>query len=242
MLNIYKPTFLISLLHPFNKKKRQELRHQNHLNIFHKFAPSAIQMFFHAVSLYSKPIKIWLEFGTLLGFYREKQLIQHDIDIDFGIDECDINDDLIEHLKEYGFSLSRKFIIESNKKELNNFNAEYTFKYGKYVSIDLFVFKKFEDQKICYSFDREEGLEHKDTLIKYNNRLRTVQISLSHFDLIETKFFDTNVYIPNNIASHLQEIYGHDFMTPRIYDYENRIKDFEKILDNKTLGRKLEFK
>ena len=39
-------------------------------------------------TIYSSPLKnydIWLDFGTLLGYYRENDFISHDLDMDFGI-------------------------------------------------------------------------------------------------------------------------------------------------------------
>ena len=37
-------------------------------------------------TIYSSPLKdydIWLDFGTLLGYYRENDFISHDLDMDF---------------------------------------------------------------------------------------------------------------------------------------------------------------
>mgnify|MGYP003089566186 FL=1 len=38
--------------------------------------------------VYSSDLKdynIWLDFGTLLGYYRENDFISHDLDMDFGV-------------------------------------------------------------------------------------------------------------------------------------------------------------
>ncbi len=53
---------------------------------------------------------------------------------------------------------------------------------------------------------------------------------------------NNDVYIPDNTPNHLAEIYGEDFMIPKVYSYGDRIKDFEILLDNQTLGRKVEFR
>lgn len=247
--NLYDYTFFISLFHPFNRQKRHELRkifrekeHQKYLIEFHKSAPLALKKFIDAINAYPKEVKVWIEFGTLLGAYRDQKLIPHDSDMDFGINEEDMSQDLIEHLKKYDFHLYKKYIIESNNKDINDFTAEYTFQYGKYVAIDLFVFKTLNNQKVCFSFDAEEGLKYGETLKKYNNRLRTIQINLSNFNLKKISFMNNDVYIPDNTLDHLAEIYGEDFMIPKVYSYGDRIKDFEILLDNQTLGRKVEFR
>ena len=47
----------------------------------------------------------WLDFGTLLGYIRENDLIKNDIDIDFGIRGEDNNIDLAEHFRGLGFKV-----------------------------------------------------------------------------------------------------------------------------------------
>lgn len=247
--NIYEHSFFISLRHPFNKEKRHQLRskfrekeHKNFLEEFHKQAPKVLKKFIDTVNKYDASIKIWIEFGTLLGAYRDNGLIAHDSDIDFGINEEDVSLALLSSLEQNGFRLLKKFTIDSNHETYNGFEAEYTFRYGDFVAIDLFVFKSENDKKICFSFDREEGISYGDTLRKYKNKLRTIKISLSDFELTKYSFLSFNVYIPKDTKTHLAEIYGKDFMTPRIYNYDNRIKDYEELLDNKTLGYIQEYK
>lgn len=246
--NPYNYNFFISLFHPFNRKKRIELRNKKNgkkqeefLTNFHNEAPKALEIFSQAIQNYSKPVRIWLEFGTLLGAYRDQKIISHDTDIDFGIDENDAIPDFFSHLSSYGFSIEKKFIIHSNDKNINGFIAEYTLKYGKYTSIDLFVFKQENGKSICFSFDREEGLSYRMTQKKYNNKLRTIKIVLPYIELKETLFLNSGFNIPFNTEKHLSEIYGKDFMTPIKYSYDNRIKDYEIILDNQTLGESIKY-
>ena len=72
------------MCHPFNSQKRKEIRNkirENKKNLESKrflyYAPEALKILSEVISEYKKPIKIWLEFGTLLGFYsipRKKRI------------------------------------------------------------------------------------------------------------------------------------------------------------------------
>lgn len=210
--------------------------------LFHELAPQALNDLSNAINSYHKPVKIWLEFGTLLGAFREKGIIAHDSDLDFGIDEADFCHDFIKHLLRHGFKPLRNYTITTTDSSLNGFLAEYTFQYRDSVNIDFFVFKKIDKYSVCYSFDVEEGLSLKSTLKKYNNHLRAIQIKLKNFELTESEFLGCRFLIPSNTAEHLAEIYGSDFMVPKAYSYENRIKDYEILLDTNTLGKPKFFK
>ena len=68
-------------------------------------------------TIYSSPLKdydIWLDFGTLLGYYRENDFISHDLDMDFGIIIPDyqrfVEDE--QYLLERGFSRTKEFLLQ----------------------------------------------------------------------------------------------------------------------------------
>ena len=67
--------------------------------------------------------------------------------------------------------------------------------------------------------------------------LRTIKILLPNFEFDKISFLGTNFLIPSHTELYLKEIYGNDFMTPKKYNYENRIKDYEILLENTTLGQ-----
>ncbi|MBN6081960.1 phosphodiesterase [Aggregatibacter actinomycetemcomitans] len=235
MKKLFNSTFFISICHPFNSQKRKEIRNEIRENekklenrLFLSNAPEALKILSEAISKYTKPIKIWLEFGTLLGYYRESNILQHDTDIDFGIEENNLIEDFIQHLEKSGFKLLRKFVINSNLSYLNNFTAEYTIQYKENVSIDFFIFKNIKNKKICYCFDENNKNSYNVSYIEFDN-----------FELEKTTFLNQEFYRPNNIQKHLTSYYGDDFMIPKSYSYENRPKDREIQLDQNTIGIKV---
>ena len=243
MKNLFNNRLFINLLHPFDKKKRRELRRNlsndkkiEKLENFHKYAPLVLKQLSEAIQSYHKPVKIWLAFGTLLGAYREKNFIAHDMDIDLGIEEDDMTEDFIQHLNKKCFFIYRNFTIYSDQDYLNGFKSEYTFSCKENILIDIFVFKNSNGKKESFAFDREEGLNQRETLKKYNGKLRTIKVIFTDFDLVDIDFLGLKFSAPLNTQLHLSEVYGEDFMTPKVYDFGDRPKDHEHLLDNKTLG------
>lgn len=238
-------TFLRS---PFNSRKRKEIRKsqedRNNRWRVRKFGNETLLALQKAIKSSPNQAKIWLEFGTLLGIYRDKKLIAHDNDIDLGINEEDCTPELIAHFEKYGFKLLRKYVIESKNAELNNFTAEYTFRYKNKFLVDLFVFKQDKNKKSYYYFEPsyEEGLTKQEIQDKYNGLERTLKDELDDFKLETLFFLSEYFYVPQNIENHLSRIYGSDFMIPKQYTYGDRPKDRETILEPDTLGRKIEYK
>lgn len=233
-MNLFKIKSFIS--HPFNSQKRKDKRAQLYQLEFHRYSKQALAAFSQAIQEYPKHTRIWLAFGTLLGAYRENGIIAHDYDLDFAIHEEDITEHFFEHLEQYNISLDRHFIIKSNDKNLDGFIAEYTLTYQKKVNIDIFVFKEIEGKYQYFCFDAEDGLSWKETLKKYHGGLRAKMRTFNTFTLKKTQFLNHNFLIPNDTAKHLQEVYGHDFMTPKKYSYKDRPKNDETLMNDKTIG------
>lgn len=82
---------------------------------------------------------IWLDYGTLLGAYRDNNIISHDIDIDLSC-FIDDKDDIHNKFITSGFKLL--YIYEPiNKNNINKLIVQYTYLY-KNVTIDLFFLRK----------------------------------------------------------------------------------------------------
>ena len=232
MKNFFESTFFISLCHPFSSKKRKEKRkeigkrrEELRQKIFLENSQLIFQTLSSAIQSFNEPIKVWLEFGTLLGCYREGDVIAHDTDIDFGIEDSIFVSNFINHLVRNGFKVVNYFKIQSDSnKDLNNFIAEYAIYYKDIVKIDFFVFRTVGDKKYSYHFDAgNEGWEGK---------LIVNCIEMDSFNLEECYFKGAKFYIPDNAGEHLASIYGNDFMTPKIYYYCDREKDFEYVVND----------
>ncbi len=232
-----------ALKHPLSSANRKRYRCKMSAKLFHQFAPEALKKLSSAIQLYNQehqdnPVSIWLSFGTLLGAYRENGIIAHDLDIDFGIDENSFSIDFLQFVARYddNFRLIKTFQIHSNNADLDNFISEATLRYKDCVNIDFFIFKTLNGKKFSHCFEIEQGLTYKEHQQKYGQYLRVCQYKFNDFSLKEVEFMGTKFNIPSNTTEHLTEMYGKDFMIPKKYNYDDRPRDFETLLDENTLA------
>jgi len=88
--------------------------------------------------LNSLGIRCWLTDGTLLGFLREKDLIEHDRDVDLGVRIEDYSDAIIPEFGKQGFEL--KYVLGEKRQglELSFIRAG--------AKVDLFFFYREGDR------------------------------------------------------------------------------------------------
>lgn len=208
VITLLKKTFTYKLYHNYQVKKwnkRRELRKE----CFQLEGVEVLKNFSEALN--SKQITFWLEFGTLLGFYREHDFIKHDCDLDFGAYLKDA-DKIKKALESYGF---RRIIL---------FNAsdggmEECYKY-KHTTLDVFYFREDEGGLYCNSF----GPQIINTLKeKFSNRkkcyVKKIYIPSKTFSQVEYKGCMVN--IPTETEKHLKMHYGEYFMIPNPqFDYK----------------------
>ena len=182
--------------------------------------------------VYSSELKkydIWLDFGTLLGYYRERDFINHDLDMDFGIIIPNYADFLVveKELLDKGFQRTKEFYFDKNLVELS-----YNY---KGLNVDFILYKK-DSNKIS-----------SDTIFYMTNALgNPTRYEVYHYELPfngveECNFKNTIVKIPGTVEEYLSNLYGEDFRVPNTnYNWkENPIykrgnSDFaEVILKNK---------
>lgn len=155
-------------------------------------------------------IKYWLDGGTLLGIYRQKELISYDSDMDIGLYEESFEGDNPRKIIEIMNNL--------NWFETDTYSHKLKFRYNNSdITIDMFNFRKTVNFYFHYGFSGY-------TFYKRVN-----------LDLLEKFNCNGDIFnIPNKPEIYLEDIYGitwkynnPNFKKPR--DYQNYVKNFNSI-------------
>lgn len=174
---------------------------------FNKEAAHVLKKFSDALN--AEGITFWLEFGTLLGYYREHDFISHDCDMDTGAyleDAERVN----KVLTRAGFTRCRKFTI------LDEDGLEECYKHKDYkTTIDVMYFRKKESTKemYCNLFNSVYDMS------KESNQKREVPFTVMEcyfpiMDFVKADFKGCQVNVPIDCAQHLAYHYGDSFMIP----------------------------
>lgn len=142
------------------------------------------------------------DFGTLLGLVREQKLLNHDLDLDYGIINYNLNpDDINVKLERMGFRLWRDYKHLKRTVQLSY--------YYKGIKVDISIYTKSENVLKTWLF-------YKAPNFKYHNHERNI-VEISHKIIEGTQLFKFNNYlinIPMNPESILMEKYGKKWKTP----------------------------
>lgn len=155
--------------------------------------------------VYSSELKkhdIWLDFGTLLGYYRERDFINHDLDMDFGIIIPNYADFLVveKELLDKGFQRTKEFYFDKNLVELS-----YNY---KGLNVDFILYKK-DSNKIS-----SDTIFYMTNALGNPTRYEVYYYELPFNGVEECNFKNTIVKIPSNVEEYLSNLYGEDFRVP----------------------------
>lgn len=185
-------------------------RMQKRKKFFHLEAEELLEKF--SQTLNSANVLFWLDFGTLLGYYREHDFIKHDFDLDCGVFLKDAGN-VRKSLTENGFKLIREF------KSLKDGGMEECYLY-KHTSIDIFYYRtdSVRNTIYCNSFSTFPEL-FKGINKKAPAEVKRIDLPKSEFQKVTYK--NSTVNVPDNPVLYLQRHYGADFMTPNPdFDYK----------------------
>ena len=143
----------------------------------------------------------WLEFGTLLGAYRDQGFIKNDFDIDVGVYSNSNISEIDVILRKTGFEKIKEV------KNINSQLLEISYKY-KNVHIDIIIFYIINNKAICYLYTIPQ--ETFKEIVK--PQTYAVKFTFSKFELTEIPFLNSMYSIPKNVEIHLGEVYGDKFM------------------------------
>lgn len=207
---IIKSTWLYkNVYYPYRVKKIKNI-FQEKRAIFIKEGENALKAFVDSMN--KNGITYWLEFGSLLGVYRDGDFVPNEIDIDAGAFLKDARI-VYEALVKDGFKLVREFHVVGEN------GLEQTYEYHG-TTIDLMYF--FENDGLLWC----NGAQFTPTIRK---GILFEHVVTSHyfknFECSDIYFKGIRVAIPSNTEEHLIEIYGEGF---RVYD-PNFKGDLNKI-------------
>jgi hypothetical protein len=148
-------------------------------------------------ALSSVGVDWWLTAGTCLGLIREEGFIGHDTDIDIGVRESDLIDEVTTRLRALGFDLEETLGTPEVALQL-------CFR-KRGVKVDLFVY--YDDgQNLWHAVHRQVSGEWRYRRYVFDRDLFAAPLAAS--------FGDVPVRIPNPPEDYLAAHYGENWRTP----------------------------
>lgn len=132
-------------------------------------------------------VEYWLNYGTLLGYYRSKSLIPHDIDIDFGARENDV-----ERIWEHRNKLPKGFTMYDSS--------------NRHYGPKLYISYKGFDADIYFYNEQETFFEPYEKTHWKNYRIPIPRSCI--IPLEPVTFLGQPTYIPKEPLTYLQTFYG----------------------------------
>ena len=154
----------------------------------------------------SMEVKAFLSFGTLLGAYRDKGFIAYDPDVDLGVLDANLPENMIEVMAKYGFHLHKQNLIPTTGKVIEDTYI--------YKGIHLDVFHYFEENDDFYTLvaqlhETKDWKEANDT-----DGFPCEKVSVIKTDFHRQPFMGIEVYMPIKTHEWLVDMYSETYMTP----------------------------
>ncbi len=154
----------------------------------------------------SMGVQAFLTFGTLLGAYRDKRFIAYDPDVDLGVIDATLPENMTEVMQQHGFQLYKQNVIPESNQIVEDTYI--------YKGIHLDVFHYFEDKDDYYTL---VALMHETKEWKEANAtdgFPCEKVTVVKTDFQRQKFMGIDVYMPNKTHEWLVDMYSESYKTP----------------------------
>lgn len=177
---------------------------------FKKFKDAKLKLLKTIAKVFNKyNIKWFPDSGTLLGIWRDKNLMDRDNDIDLSIKIEDINKRFFDAIEEMNDDDNLHVKMGCHKHYKEGFENGEIIPINKWYKI---YFKERTNNKEIFS-DLLIWFPHRNTYFAYDGKLyRHKKSNLENFSNI--MFKGINIKIPKNTDSYIEEIYGKNWKIP----------------------------
>jgi len=201
---LLKKTFLYKRYKDHEIQKKEERRDAVN-DAFKREAVDVLRLYSDA--MLNNGIVFWIDYGTLLGYYREHDFIKHDFDLDTSAWFED-HEQIKVILEKAGFERVRYYFLK------NRDGLEECYKHKDYsTTIDVFYYINDKDKSYCYSFSPLVDMTKKRNLNKVQPS-RARKWNFAKIIPVPAEFKGIKVYVPDNTGAYLASTYGDTFMTP----------------------------
>lgn len=157
-------------------------------------------------------LRFWLDFGTLLGVYRDGKLLSKDLDIDLGVFLKDYSPKIEEAMQRQGFKLISEYEIDNKE-----YGFEQTYELMG-VTVDLFYYSYDNDKMWSHLFVNYPNLTNEESVF-IKGGLLPIEQYFPKCNFTEIKFLNNLFVIPKNSDEYLSFHYGEDYKIPRKWNY-----------------------
>lgn len=167
--------------------------------------------------LSAKGLQYWLNYGTLLGAYRDHAFIPHDYDLDIGMwwkDQKGVRELFLEN----GFKLINEFHFGSwDTPEKTEFRFEYA---GTFIDVDFY---SIDENQMAFTYNPllKKGIDY--TICNVKLPVIAERINNPIRGLEKMEFIGHYFLVPSNTEEYLIYNYGENYRTPLSvadgYDY-----------------------
>jgi len=196
----------LGFLRALRKSKLWRIKNRN---IYREFHQNAMNAFWEVERICKlNDIKIWPEFGTILGIIRENGPIEHDLDLDFGVlYDKSVQEKIRGEFISNGFNLMTTCTLDNNKRLVSE---KYNF---LNIDIDIYYFNEESGKFVVYDLESESGKSIEEELDEIGT-IHPYRNLFTKFTLEDYPFQDNLILMPSNKEEHLVELYGEDYLIP----------------------------
>lgn len=164
-------------------------------------------------------VRAFLTYGALLGAYREHGFISYDPDIDLGVLETEVPENMHEQMELAGFHLIRQNYIGATGQVV-----EETYEYHK-IHLDIFIYIREGNELYSVIQRKHESKDWKEANATDGFPCDRSYVPACDFECRD--FLGLQIYMPVDTDGWLRAIYSDSYMTPiknwTAKDYKTRI-------------------